>query len=211
VWANIWQILSSIAVGSLLWLGIIFLLAMLSEASLPPTTLILQGLLILVGFQIAQGEYIVALIPFLGTAYAGRLCGSTGIFWLSSSLGGRIINKFGRYIRINKKVTEQVMQRLGTFALPSIIAVRFIPGCTTASSVACGFSRIRYKNFSVAVTMHVLAWEGIFLALGALGDGVLKFFNLQSHPVFIGIAIVVAMTAGLGYFVFRRGGSKAQL
>lgn len=213
MWANVWQILGSVAVGGLLSLGIIFLLAMLSEASLPPTTLILQGLLIYAGFQIAHGEYIVALIPLLATAYTGRLCGSTGIYWLSSSLGGRIINKFGRYIRINKEVAEQVMRRLGTFALPSIVAVRFIPGFTTASSVACGFSRIQYKNFSAAVTMHVLAWEGIFLALGALGNGVSKFFDPQFRPILllIWIAIVVTITAGLGYFIFRRARSKEPL
>ncbi len=206
MWAGIWQILGSVAVGSLLWLGIIFLLAMLSEASLPPTTLILQGLLIFAGFQIAHGGYIVALIPLLATTYIGRLCGSTCIYWLSSSLGSRIINKFGRYIRINRKIPEQVMQRLGSFALPSIIAVRFIPGCTIASSVACGFSRIQYKNFSAAVTMHVLAWEGIFLALGALGNGVSRFFDPQSQPMLllIWIAVTVAITAGLGYFIFRR-------
>lgn len=210
MWATIWQILGSVAVGSLLWLGIIFLLAMLSEASLPPTTLILQGLLIFAGFQIARGEYIVALIPLLATAYTGRLCGSAGVYWFSSSLGGRIINKFGRHIPINKKVSEQVMQRLEAFALPSIIAVRFIPGFTTASSVACGFSRIQYKNFSAAVTVHVLAWEAIFLALGALGSGVSKFLNPQFHPVLllIWIAIVIAITAGLGYFIFRRARSK---
>jgi membrane protein DedA with SNARE-associated domain len=206
MWATILQILSSVAAGSLLWLGIIFLLAILSEASLPPTTLFLQGLLIFAGFQMAHGEYIVALIPLIATAYIGRLCGSTGIYWLSSSLGSRIMNKFGRYIRIKKKASQQVMQRLGTFALPSIIAVRFIPFLTTASSVACGFSRIQYKNFSAAVTLHVLAWEAVFLALGALGSGVSKFLNPQFQPVLllIWIATMVAITAGVGYFIFRR-------
>ncbi|PJB49559.1 MAG: hypothetical protein CO103_04995, partial [Chloroflexi bacterium CG_4_9_14_3_um_filter_45_9] len=98
MWDNIWQILSMVATGGLLWLGIIFLLAMFGELGLPITCPILESLLILTGFQIARTGYIVASIPFLAVTCAGRLCGSSFAYRLSFSLGSTLMNKVGKHV-----------------------------------------------------------------------------------------------------------------
>jgi len=77
-----------------------FFLAMLGEMGLLGTCPILEGLLVFTGFQIALGAYVVASIPFLVIACAGRLCGFTSAYWISSPLGDTIIDKFGRHIQI---------------------------------------------------------------------------------------------------------------
>jgi membrane protein DedA with SNARE-associated domain len=207
---NIWQILGMVTAGGLLWLSIIFFLAMLGEMGLPVTCPVLESLLIFTGFQVAHGAYFVASLPFLAIAGTGRLCGSTSTYWLSSSLGSTIVDKFGRHIRITRERLDWVRQKLGSFTLSTIITARFLPGFTIASSIACGVSRIHYKNFFTAVTLHVLAWEAIFLTMGALGGRVSKSFSPESYPTLLVVWIVVAIiiAAAVGYFLSRRIRSK---
>lgn len=203
---NVWQILGMVTAGSLLGLGIVFLVAMLGELGLPATCPILEGLLIFTGFEIAHGGYIIASVPFLAVACVGRLCGSTSLYQLSSSLGNTVIDKFGKRIRITRERIDLVKQKLGSLAIPSIVVARFIPGFTIASSITCGISKIGHKHFFTAVIAHVLAWEAIFLAIGALGGKVSKSFNPELYPTVLVIWIVVMVVVGIvvGYFAFRR-------
>jgi membrane protein DedA with SNARE-associated domain len=206
MWNTIWQILGMVTAGSLLWLGIIFVLAMLMEVGLPVTSPIFEGLLIFTGFEVVRTGYIAAALPFLAVAMVGRLCGSMASYRLSSSLGNTVINRIGKHIRVTQERIDLVKQRLGTLAIPSIIVARFTPGLGLVSNIASGISRISYKRFLSAVLIHVLAWEAIFLALGALGGKVSKSFNPQIYPTVLLVWIVVMVIVGIvvSYFVFRR-------
>jgi membrane protein DedA with SNARE-associated domain len=125
---------------------------------------------------------------------------------LSSSLGNTVINRIGKHIRVTQERIDLVKQRLGTLAIPSIIVARFTPGFGLVSNIASGISRISHKRFLTAVLIHVLAWEAIFLALGALGGKVSKSFNPQFYPTVLVVWIVVMVIVGIvvSYFVFRR-------
>src|SRR4030042_2391532 len=206
MWNNIWQILDMVTAGGLLWLGIIFVLAVLLEVGLPVTSPIFEGLLIFTGFEVVRTGYIAAALPFLAVAMVGRLCGSMASYRLSSSLGNTVINRIGKHIRVTQERIDLVKQRLGTLAIPSIIVARFTPGLGVVSNIASGISRISYKRFLTAVLIHVLAWEAIFLALGALGGKVSKSFNPQIYPTVLLVWIVVMVIVGIvvSYFVFRR-------
>jgi membrane protein DedA with SNARE-associated domain len=206
MWNNIWQILGMVTAGGLLWLGIVFVLAVLMEVGLPVTSPIFEGLLIFTGFQVVHTGYVAAALPFLAVAMAGRLCGSIASYRLSSSLGNRVMNRVGKHVRVTQERIDLVKQRLGTLAIPSIIVARFTPGLGLVSNIASGISRISYKRFLTAVLIHVLAWEAIFLALGALGGKVSKSFNPQIYPTVLLVWIVVMVIVGIvvSYFVFRR-------
>jgi membrane-associated protein len=206
MWNNIWQILGMVTAGGLLWLGIIFVLAVLMEVGLPVTSPIFEGVLIFTGFQVVHTGHIAAALPFLAVAMVGRLCGSMASYRLSSSLGNTVINRIGKHIRVTQERIDLVKQRLGTLAIPSIIVARFTPGLGLVSNIASGISRISYKRFLTAVLIHVLAWEAIFLALGALGGKVSKSFNPQLYPTVLLVWIVVMVIVGIvvSYFVFRR-------
>ena len=206
MWNSIWQILGMVTAGSLLWLGIIFVLAVLMEVGLPITSPIFEGLLIFTGFQVVDTGYIAAALPFLAVAMVGRLCGSMVSYRLSSSLGNKVINRIGKHIRVTQERIDLVKQRLGTLAIPSIIVARFTPGFGLVSNIASGISRIGYKKFLTAVLIHVLAWEAIFLTLGVVGGKVSKSFNPQLYPTVLVIWIVVMVIVGIAvsYFAFRR-------
>jgi len=206
MWNDIWQILGMVTAGGLLWLGIVFVLAVLMEMGLPGTSPIFEALLIFTGFQVAQTGYVTGALPFLAVATVGRLCGSMASYRLSSRLGNTVIDRIGKYIRVTQERIDLVKQRLGTLAIPSIIVARFTPGVSLVSNIASGISRIGYKPFLTAVLIHVLAWEAIFLALGALGGKVSRSFNPQLYPTVLIIWIVVMVIVGIvvSYFAFRR-------
>jgi membrane protein DedA with SNARE-associated domain len=206
MWNNIWEILGMVTAGSLLWLGIIFALAVLMEIGLPVTSPIFEGLLIFTGFEVVRTGYVAAALPFLTVAMAGRLCGSVASYRLSSSLGNTVIRRIGKRIRITEERIDQVKQKLGTLAIPGIIVARFTPGFGLISNIASGTSRIGYKRFLTAVLIHVLAWEALFLTLGVVGGKVSTSFNPQLYPAVLVVWIVVMVIIGIAvsYVAFRR-------
>ena len=206
MWDSIWQILGMVTAGSLLWLGVIFALAVLMEIGLPVTSPVFEALLIFTGFEVVRTGYFAGALPFLTVAMAGRLCGSVASYRLSSSLGMSVIRRIGKRIRITEERIEQAKQRLGKLAIPSIIVARFTPGLGLISNIASGTSRIGYKRFLTAVLIHVLAWEALFLTLGAVGGKVSRWFSPQLYPTILIVWIVVMIVVGIAvsYFAFRR-------
>ena len=202
----LWQVLDAATAGTVVWLAIILLLAVLGEMGLPATCPVLEALLIFTGFQIAQESHAVASIPFLAVTCVGRLGGSTSTYWISSSLGSTAIDRFGKYLRITRERIDLTVQKMGTFALPTLVIARFTPGFTVLGSIACGVSRIRYKHFLAGVTVQVLAWQTTFLAVGAPGNRVSELFDPRVRPalVLVWIATAVIVGAAIGYFVLRR-------
>ena len=136
----------------------------------------------------------------------GRLCGSMVSYRLASRLGNAVINRIGKHIRVTQERIDLVKRKLGTLAVPGLIVARFTPGLGLVSNIASGTCRIGYKKFLTAVLIHVLAWEAIFLALGALGGGVSRAFNPQLNPAVLIVWIVVMVIVGIvvSYFAFRR-------
>lgn len=203
---NIWQILGMVTAGSLLWLGAIFVLAVLMEIGLPATSPVFEGLLIFTGFEVIRTGYVAAALPFLAVAMVGRLCGSVASYRLSSSLGNRVMNKIGRHIRMTEERIDLLKQRLGGLAIPGIVVARFTPGFGLVSNIASGMSRIGYRRFLTAVLIHVLAWEAVFLTLGVVGGKVSKSFSPQLYPTVLVVWIVVMVIVGaaVSYLAFRR-------
>jgi len=203
---SIWQILGMVTAGSLLWLGAIFVLAVLMEIGLPATSPVFEGLLIFTGFEVIRTGYVAAALPFLAVAMVGRLCGSVASYRLSSSLGNRVMNKIGRHIRMTEERIDLLKQRLGGLAIPGIVVARFTPGFGLVSNIASGMSRIGYRRFLTAVLIHVLAWEAVFLTLGVVGGKVSKSFSPQLYPTVLVVWIVVMVIVGaaVSYLAFRR-------
>jgi len=207
---TVWQVLGMVTAGGLLWLGILFLLAVLMEMGLPATSPIFESLLIFTGFQVAHNSgQLVATLPFLAVVASGRLCGSSASYWLLSLLGNAATSKgkrFGQYMRNAMERLQTMRRKLGGFVLPTIVVARFIPGFSYASTIASGISRIGYKTFFPAVLIHVLLWEAIFLGMGTLGGGVAKFLGAEFHPWLLLVWILLGLVAAgvAGYFLSRR-------
>ncbi len=209
MWQNVVQILGAITAPTLLWLAVIFLLAMLTEMGVP-TFPIIEGLIVFAGFQIVHGVYSVA--PLLVVAPAGRLCGSTSTYWLSHSFGDKLVNKFGKRIRITRERLEKTKQKMSRAALPGIIIARLTPGLGILASITYGTTRIRFRYFFRGVLIQLLIWEGIYLALGAFGGGLSSLLAPELRPLFITALVIAVVTIGTAvwYFFFRQTEKESQ-
>jgi len=206
MWQDVVQILGTVTAGSLVGLAIIFLLAMLTEMGLPTYPLI-EGLIVFAGFQIVHGTGSTSsLVPFLIVAPAGRLCGSTSTYWLSHSFGDRLVDKFGHRIRITRERLEKTRQKITRAALPNLIMARLTPGLAVLASVTYGTTRIRFRYFFIGVLIQLLIWEGVYLALGALGGGLSHLLAPEFRPLFITALVIAVIGMGIAiwYFFFRQ-------
>ena len=206
MWQDVVQILGTVTAGSLLGLAIIFLLAMVTEMGLP-TYPVVEGLIVFAGFQIIHGTgNTSSLVPFLIVAPVGRLCGSTSTYWFSHSFGDRLVGKFGQRIRITRERLEKTRQKITRAALPNLIMARLTPGLAVLASVTYGTTRIRFRYFFIGVLIQLLIWEGIYLALGALGGGLSNLLAPEFRPLFITALViaVVGMGIAIWYFFFHQ-------
>ena len=213
MWDSILELFGSVARGSMLWLGIIFLAAVLTEVAFPGACPFLEVFLILTGFKIAQGTQPPAVVPFLATVYTGRVCGSTGLYWLSAFSGGKLGKRLVKHVRANEIWVRWLKWKLKKFTLPILLIARFTPGFGIASTVTSGISRVEYKKFFAALTAHVIAWEAIFLGVGALGAGVSQLVSSLSNPLFliIWVGVTIILGAVLALIFIHRTRARLQL
>jgi len=204
--ADLWAFLNTVTTGGPGWLCGVFGLGLLGELGLPATCPLLESLLIFSGVQIAHGGGLLDPLPFLAAACAGRICGAIAAYWISRRLGTAIIGKLSKRIRLTRERIDEVVERLGSFALPAIFTARFTPGFNVASSLACGVSRIRFTRYLAAVSLQVLAWEAVFLTFGALGGRISRFLDPEQSLILVFVWIGVALIAGgaMGLYAWRR-------
>ncbi|MBE9505307.1 MAG: hypothetical protein IMY84_00695 [Chloroflexi bacterium] len=202
----VWEVLDSVAAGGALWLSVILVLALLGEMGLPFTCPIIESLLVFTGFQLVHGALLVAVLPFLAVAYAGRLIGSTSAYKLSERVGGRFMQRFGPRLHVTPERVMMLKERLSNVLVPTIFLARFTPGLTVLTSFVCGMSRVGRRPFLRAVTGQLLAWEVAFLLAGALGGLASRSIDPSSYPKAIAFIIGISLSIGAvgGYLVFHK-------
>jgi membrane protein DedA with SNARE-associated domain len=116
------------------------------------------------------------------------------------------VDKFGPRIRITRERLEKTRQKITRFALPNLIMARLTPGLGVLASVTYGTTRIRFRYFFIGVLIQLLIWEGIYLALGALGGGLSILLAPEFRPLFITTLVMVVAGIGIAiwYFFFHQ-------
>ena len=203
---TIWQILDSVAAGGVLWLSVVLLLAILGEMGLPFTCPILESLLIFTGFQLFHGTLFVATLPFIATAYVGRLLGSVSLYHISGAVGPTVLDRYGPRIRVTPERVAMLKGRLSSVLIPTIIAARFSPGFTVLTSFVCGATRINKRQFLRAVLGQLVAWESAFILVGVLGAVASRSLDPSTQPLTLIIIIAISLSIGAlgGYIIFNR-------
>lgn len=120
------------------------------------------------GYLVSQGT-----ISFLGAVVFGTIGGVIAqifVYWLGRYGGRPFLEKYGKYILINKHhidVSEKWFNKYGTGV---IFTARFIPVVRHAISIPAGMARMSLTRFTVLTTLAVIPWSIFFVYLGqALG------------------------------------------
>jgi len=120
---------------------------------------------------LAYGGYMVLLgkIDFVGAVIAGVVGGTIAqlfLYWLGSYGGRPFLEKYGKFLFINKHhldVSEQWFEKYGTGV---IFGARFIPVVRHAISIPAGIAKMSVWKFMIYTTAAMIPWTIFFLYLG---------------------------------------------
>ncbi len=122
---------------------------------------------------LAYGGYLVhqGHIHFIGAVIFGVIGGVIAqlfIYWIGRYGGRPILEKYGKYILIQKKhidVSEAWFLKYGSGV---IFTARFIPVARHAISIPAGMAKMPVSRFLVLTTLAVIPWSILFVYLGML-------------------------------------------
>ncbi|EWG09750.1 DedA family protein [Cytobacillus firmus] len=153
------------------------------------------------GFLVSTGK-----IHFIGALLAGIAGGTLAqlfLYWLGAYGGRPVLDKYGKYLLIQKKhldASEQWFEKYGTGV---IFTARFIPVIRHAISIPAGIARMPLSVFTVYTLAAMVPWTVLFLLLGMeLGDH-WRDIKEYAKPFILPI-IVIALVSGAIYLFYMK-------
>ncbi len=158
---------------------------------------------------LGYGGYMISLgkISWVGAVLAGTIGGTLAqlfLYWLGYYGGRPVLEKYGKYILINKKqidLSEEWFKKYGTGV---IFTARFIPVVRHAISIPAGIAKMSAAKFTFYTVAAIIPWTILFLYLGSvLGENwahIKEFAQPYVMPAIIGAVVL----GGLYFFVKRR-------
>ena len=147
-------------IGSLGYIGI-FALMFLESTFFPFPS---EVVMIPAGYLAYKGEMNIYLIIFIGSL--GSLGGALFNYYLSKTLGRRLLLKYGHYVWFDEeklKKLESFFKRHGEI---STFNGRLIPGIRQYISLPAGLSNMNIFRFSLYTTLGAGIWVAILALLG---------------------------------------------
>ena len=146
--------------------------------------------------------------PFwvVASTIVSATAGASVLYWIARYLGGRIVDRFGRFIRLDAERLERVEHWFERYGAPVIIVGRLIPGLRIAVAVASGVVHVPFWKFvlytSISATIWACVYMGIGWALGAQYQTVSEAVHrITGDPILVsGVVAVVAVLVALVVF-----------
>ncbi|MEH7886207.1 DedA family protein [Bacillus sp. JJ1609] len=153
------------------------------------------------GYMISQGT-----IGFAGAVIAGTIGGTIAqlfLYWLGYYGGRPVLEKYGKYLLINKHHIDLSEQWFKKYGPGVIFSARFIPVVRHAISIPAGIARMPFIKFTLYTIAAIIPWTIFFLYLGmALGENWAGIKDV-ARPYIIPVA-VIAVIAGMIYFIWTK-------
>jgi membrane protein DedA with SNARE-associated domain len=150
------------------------------------------------GYMISQGT-----IGFTGAVIAGTIGGTIAqlfLYWLGYYGGRPVLERFGKYLLINKHHIDVSEQWFNKYGPGVIFSARFIPVVRHAISIPAGIARMSFTKFTLYTIAAVIPWTIFFLYLGiVLGENWAGIKDV-AKPYIIPVSII-ALGAGIVYLV----------
>ena len=185
----------------------IFLLLVCGIVGLPVPD---ETLLTFTGFLVFKGNLSLPL-AFV-SALCGSLSGITISYTLGRTFGMKLIQRYGRYIRITEEHVNKAHAWFARVGHWGLTFGYFVPGVRHLSAYAAGMSALEPPQFALFAYTGGFLWVSAFLGLGYfLGDrweAVEK--NIEGYMKAVGIGLLILVLAYVLWRILRRRRSPAQ-
>jgi membrane protein DedA with SNARE-associated domain len=177
-------------------LALVFLNVLIHQAGIPITA---TPLLVVTGALAQQGQ--LPLVPLLGLAVAGSLCGDIPWYFAGRRYGYPILNALCR-VAIEPdscvKQTENVFERWGA---RSLLVAKFIPGFSTVAPPLAGTMRLGFGAFVAHSAGGAALWAGVAIGAGMVFHAevglALTWLEKSGPGVLVAIVVVVLLYAAM--------------
>lgn len=116
------------------------------------------------GYLVSQGEVNYGLAVLFGVI--GGVIAQIFVYWIGRYGGRPVLERFGKYILINKHHIDVSEQWFNKYGAGVIFTARFIPVVRHAISVPAGMARMPLSKFTLLTTLAVIPWSMFFVYLG---------------------------------------------
>jgi membrane protein DedA with SNARE-associated domain len=141
--------------------GALFVLLMLGIVGLPVPD---ETLLLFAGYLAFKQK--LAILPTVGAAFLGSVCGITLSYGLGRTVGTYLVGSLGHLIGVDEGKLQEVRAwylRRGKYAL---LFGYFVPGVRHLAAVVAGSSKLSPVVFAFYAYSGGLLWSASFLAAG---------------------------------------------
>jgi membrane protein DedA with SNARE-associated domain len=153
------------------------------------------------GYMISEG-----ILGYPGAIIAGTIGGTLAqlfLYWAGYYGGRPFLEKYGKYVFINKKQIDLSEQWFRKYGVGVIFFARFIPVVRHAISIPAGIAKMSATKFTLYTVAAVIPWTILFLYLGhALGENwshIKEYAAQYTLPIIIG-----AVLLGVIYFLIKK-------
>ncbi|MBB6734410.1 DedA family protein [Cohnella zeiphila] len=138
-------------------------------------------------------------------AFLGATIGTTITYALGRKLGTPFIEKYGKYIFLNKKRFAMLADWFDKYGSKILLVSYFIPGFRHFTGYMSGVLRIRFRTFLLFNHFGALVWVIVYVSIGRLfGAQFEKLLHLISAYSRIAVAILAVVLALVLFFKMRR-------
>ena len=139
----------------------VFILMAAESANIPiPSEIIMP----FSGFLASVGRFNFWVVVVVGAL--GNLAGSLVSYWIGAKGGRPILERYGKYVLINKKDFERGDRAFQKYGIKIIFWGRLIPVVRTFISLPAGISRVSLGGFTLYTFAGSLIWSGILAFIG---------------------------------------------
>jgi membrane protein DedA with SNARE-associated domain len=177
---------------------VLFALLMLGIVGLPVPD---ETLLTFAGYLVFKEE--LALLPTIGAALLGSICGITLSYGLGRSLGRYLIDRIGPLVKISPRDFDHVEAWYARWGKYMLLVGYFIPGIRHLVAWAAGSSRLPLPVFMTFASTGAVIWCGTFIALGYIFGEEWAHTSATIHRLLIVLA-GIAFAAVIAIFILRR-------
>ncbi len=177
------------------YLGVFLLMAAESTMVPLPSELVMP----FAGYLAYTGKFNFVYVIFISGL--GTVFGSLVSYYIGEYGGEPFLEKYGKYLLINKKDLEWTHKWFTNHGEKTIFISRFIPVVRHLISIPAGIAEMNIKRFTIFTFLGGFLWNTFLAYLGYLLGQNWTLVHHYTKP--LSYVVVVLLIAGVVFFVYK--------
>lgn len=153
-----------------------------------------ETLMVFSGILMGKGNMAVA--PTILAALAGSMCGITVSYFLGTSIGKYVLDKYGPWFGLKEHRLQHAKNWFLHYGKWTLIVGYFIPGIRHLTGVSAGLCGIPYREFAIFAYTGALLWVSTFLSIGYFfSDVCVSIFEIIDNNLQVIMLVAIFLAA----------------